>query len=86
MDTLPAVLRGTLLVLSHTMSLYVMADASERVKHSGLYWTVISLIIEVVVASLFYVKNFTFYSGSIAFVILGVSYFAHSFIGQMERW
>ena len=76
MDTLPAVLRGTLLVLSHTMSLYVMADASERVKHSGLYWTVISLIIEVVVASLFYVKNFTFYSGSIAFVILGVSYFA----------
>lgn len=76
MDTLPAVLRGTLLVLSHTMSLYVMADASERVKHSGLYWTVISLIIEVVVASLFYVKNFTFYSGGIAFVILGVSYFA----------
>ncbi len=76
MDTLPAVLRGTLLVLSHTMSLYVMADASERVKHSGLYWTVVSLIIEVVVASLFYVKNFTFYSGGIAFVILGVSYFA----------
>ena len=68
--------RGTLLVLSHTMSLYVMADASERVKHSGLYWTVVSLIIEVVVASLFYVKNFTFYSGGIAFVILGVSYFA----------
>ena len=76
MDTLPAVLRGTLLVLSHTMSLYVMADASERVKHSGLYWTVVSLIIEAVVASLFYVKNFTFYSGGIAFVILGVSYFA----------
>ena len=69
MDTLPAVLRGTLLVLSHTMSLYVMADASERVKHSGLYWTVVSLIIEAVVASLFYVKNFTFYSGGIAFVI-----------------
>lgn len=76
MDTLPAVLRGTLLVLSHTMSLYVMADASERVKHSGLYWTVVSLIIEAVVASLFYVKNFTFYSGGMAFVILGVSYFA----------
>ena len=34
------------------------------------------MIIEAVVASLFYVKNFTFYSGSIAFVILGVSYFA----------
>ena len=70
------ILRGTLLVLSHTISLYLMSDPKSSIRHPLVFWISISAVLEIIICTLFAMQGYSFSSGGVAYLILLFIYLA----------
>ena len=74
MDAWDDIIRGTLLVLSHSASLALMSEPRPSIRHPLVFWISVSAVAEVLICGLFLFQGFTFGSGGVAYFILLIIY------------
>ena len=68
------ILRGTLVVLCHSLSLYIMSEPKDSLRHPVAYWIAVSMAAEILTIPMFIFYGYTAFSGGIAYVILLLIY------------
>ena len=76
MEVLEDIIRGTLVVICHTVSLYLMSEPKPSIRHPLLFWVLSSVPIEAAVCLIFTFEGFTFQSGGVVYFILLFVYLA----------
>ena len=68
------ILRGTLVVICHSLSLYLMSEPRSSLKHPVAYWIAVSMAAEILTIPMFIFYGYTAFSGGVAYVILLLIY------------
>ena len=74
MNTWVDILRGTLVVLCHSLSLYIMSEPKDSLRHPVAYWIAVSMAAEILTVPMFIFHGYTAFSGGIVYVILLLIY------------
>ena len=74
MNTWVDILRGTLVVICHSLSLYLMSEPRSSLKHPVAYWIAVSMAAEILTVPMFIFHGYTAFSGGIVYVILLLIY------------
>lgn len=76
MENYVELLRGTSVVLSHSITLYVISEPSGKVRHPVLFWAVFSIVLELFVLLLLFPFGMTSFVSTLMYFIF---LFAYSF-------
>ena len=74
MDKTNDVIRGLLVIISHSVSLYIITTHKERVRHPAFYWFVVTVLASLIISPIFYAHGFTFRAGGLSYFLLAIIY------------
>ncbi len=73
-EGIPDFIRGTAVILAHSLTMYVLSTPSVRNRHPARFWTMVSLVLIAVIIPLIFIPSLYPYSSGLMFILFACAF------------